>query len=147
MERNGGFTLVELIVVIAILAILAGLAVPSYTGYVRRAEDAEVLASLREVLIAAQAANINGSAISKIEVSGDGMKITVSDANDLDEEFNTQFCGIYGCPLERNNIGVIYSTDVQLINLEHSAYEKGAVWYASDEIAPEGYRGGWNPVK
>ena len=36
-RRNGGFTLVELIVVIAILAILGGVAVPAYSGYVKKA--------------------------------------------------------------------------------------------------------------
>ena len=39
-KANGGFTLVELIVVIAILAILAGVAVPAYSGYVAKAERA-----------------------------------------------------------------------------------------------------------
>ncbi|MBQ3503142.1 MAG: prepilin-type N-terminal cleavage/methylation domain-containing protein [Oscillospiraceae bacterium] len=36
-RANGGFTLVELIVVIAILAILAGVGVPAYSGYIKRA--------------------------------------------------------------------------------------------------------------
>lgn len=39
-KSNGGFTLVELIVVIAILAILATIAVPAYSKYVSKAEDA-----------------------------------------------------------------------------------------------------------
>lgn len=39
-NTEGGFTLVELIVVIAILAILAGVAVPAYTGYIKRAREA-----------------------------------------------------------------------------------------------------------
>ena len=43
MKKNGGFTLVELIVVIAILAILAGVAVPAYSGYVTKAKEAAVL--------------------------------------------------------------------------------------------------------
>lgn len=39
-KKNGGFTLVELIVVIAILAILAGVAVPAYSGYITKAKEA-----------------------------------------------------------------------------------------------------------
>lgn len=39
-KSNGGFTLVELIVVIAILAILAGVAVPAYSGYISKANEA-----------------------------------------------------------------------------------------------------------
>ena len=39
-KKNGGFTLVELIVVIAILAILAGVAVPVYSGYITKANQA-----------------------------------------------------------------------------------------------------------
>lgn len=39
-KSNGGFTLVELIVVIAILGILAVVAVPQYSQYVSRAESA-----------------------------------------------------------------------------------------------------------
>ena len=39
-KKNEGFTLVELIVVIAILAILAGVAVPAYSGYITKANEA-----------------------------------------------------------------------------------------------------------
>lgn len=39
-KSNKGFTLVELIVVIAILAILAGIAVPAYSGYIKKANEA-----------------------------------------------------------------------------------------------------------
>lgn len=39
-NTNRGFTLIELIVVIAILALLAGIAVPAYSGYISKTNDA-----------------------------------------------------------------------------------------------------------
>ena len=40
-KSNGGFTLVELIVVVVILGILAGIAIPSYSQYIAKAESAQ----------------------------------------------------------------------------------------------------------
>lgn len=52
-KKNGGFTLVELIVVIAILAILAGIAVPAYSGYIQKAHEAADVTQLDAIKTAA----------------------------------------------------------------------------------------------
>ena len=68
LRKNGGFTLVELIVVIAILAILGGIAAPAYSGYLRSARKAADLTALAAVKTACVAAMADEGAVTEIIV-------------------------------------------------------------------------------
>ena len=83
MRKNGGFTLVELIVVIAILAILAGIAVPAYSGYIAKAEQAADIQMLSLVATAVQGLSIEeGATVSAIAVDENGtVSVTAADAD------------------------------------------------------------------
>lgn len=106
-HSNGGFTLVELIVVIAILAILAGIAVPAYSGYVEKANkaaDEQLLANLNTAFASAcavngeahQNQNASSTKIILTDADGDGDRETIVLENDnvaIVESFGTFFEG------------------------------------------------------
>lgn len=75
IKKNGGFTLVELIVVIAILAILAGIAVPAYSGYIKKANEAvdnTMLDAVKTAAVFVAVEKDNDVVVSSIEVTADG---------------------------------------------------------------------------
>lgn len=69
IKKNGGFTLVELIVVIAILAILAGIAVPAYSGYIKKANEAADYTALDAVKTAATFAAVELDPDHQVEIT------------------------------------------------------------------------------
>ena len=54
MQRNHGFTLIELMIVVAIVAILSAIAIPAYTQYVARSKLTEAFSGLSGMSVAAQ---------------------------------------------------------------------------------------------
>ena len=90
-KKNGGFTLVELIVVIAILAILAGIAVPAYSGYITKANEAAdmtQLDSFKTAAVFAATEKHSDAQVTKIVVTETSVLVdyTIADGDDQDTE-------------------------------------------------------------
>ena len=133
-KKNGGFTLVELIVVIAILAILAGVAVPAYSGYITRAHDAAVITKLDAISTAIQAADATTDVVSSAEVSDTAVTITfasgATDAQKKDIESN--FMLFYNITGTADSDG---SVTIPSLGLAGTTYVNGATWNGSSWTA------------
>lgn len=95
MNKNGGFTLVELIVVIAILAILAGVAVPAYSGYVDKANQSADITLVRDVEHALTLHYYNNVGQNKTPSSG-YVTLGTTGSSASNEEVTTAMDAVFG---------------------------------------------------
>lgn len=125
-KSNGGFTLVELIVVIAILAILAGVAVPAYSGYIAKANDAAVLSELKAMHTAAQSlCAMDGTYVTEITASAaDSITVKAANGNTYNAEALKEFYQ------PASNLATLIAN--------HSSTETSATWKPV---------GGWNLIE
>lgn len=130
MKKNAGFTLVELIVVIAILGILAGIAIPVYSGYIKRANDAAVEVELSSILTAAEAANATNTVkISKIEVSNGGAVTVTLASGAASTDFYKTFATFQGgCEAVADSATSATVTGLQAKLAASQSYTAGVEW-------------------
>ncbi|MCD7934400.1 MAG: prepilin-type N-terminal cleavage/methylation domain-containing protein [Oscillospiraceae bacterium] len=135
LSAQEGFSLVELIVVIAILAILAAVAVPVYSGYVKKANDAAVTTELSAILTAAQAANAtNANALETITITISGknavVKVAVDSGGSVSETFYDDFASVYSGSTSADDSITISGFGETLSN--SASYTNGATWSSDD---------------
>lgn len=123
MAEKAGFTLVELIVVIAILGILAAVAVPTYSGYIERANDAAAESSATAYLTAAQsAAVLNGTYVTSAKVDAGGKFEFAINSADVGDDVATNFAEFGGAAATNTN-GTITTTN-KVVDLTGTSYEE-----------------------
>ena len=127
-KKNGGFTLVELIVVIAILAILAAVAIPAYSGYITKAQDTGDTTALASIKTAAQGAlaTVSG-AVDYIDVTTDSTGKVASVVAKIGNDSYT--LATNGAEVANNDYSEDFFTFInELPTMKGSFKAKGGIW-------------------
>ena len=90
-KKNGGFTLVELIIVIAILAILSAVAVAGYATYINKANNSAAESFMNNVESHVVLANAMAGEVGAITFETAGDKVTVKVAKVANHGFADDF--------------------------------------------------------
>ena len=97
-KKNGGFTLVELIVVIAILAILAAVAIPAYSGYIDKTNmtlDQTLISDVKQAIeLGYYSGDITEGGF--VVIGGEGTTPSVSEGTISSSQYETALKTVFG---------------------------------------------------
>lgn len=138
-KRKSGFTLVELIVVIAILAILAGVAIPVYSSYITKANEAADYTTLdavkTAVVFVATEKNLPYAfSVKSITVGTNAKQVTV-EYNETAPEGVTQVTTL--------DISAYLGNET----ITYKSGATGATWYAEATTGENAHAQGWTLTK
>jgi type IV pilus assembly protein PilA len=121
-ENEGGFTLIELMVVLLIMAILLAIAIPTFLGVKTGAQDRAVQSNLTNALTSAKAAYANGGTYATTAAA----EVTALAAAEPNISFETT-----AATAGTNNLSVATSTDGQELLLIGQS-QSNTCWAAVD---------------
>ncbi len=85
LDKEEGFTLIELMVVVLIIAVLVAIAIPSFLGFRNRAQDRSAQADLRNTLLGEKAVWVDTGAYTEVEATLKAFEPTLV-TNDTDAD-------------------------------------------------------------
>ena len=145
---KSGFTLVELIVVIAILGILAGIAVPAYSGYIKKANQASDYTQLDAIKTAAvfaftdkqvKAEKYDNTDVKQIDVTAENKinvtPVTGDAVNDLDI---SAYYDMSKFEFKSNTASATWRAAAETTGTGPTAVEHPAGWELTPKPAPSG---------
>ena len=131
-KAEGGFTLIELMIVVAIIGILAAVAIPAYQNYVAKSKFSAALAEVSAVKTGYEIKLADGEALTTIDALGLAATTTANCEFSIPASGGTLQCDIIGGPTAVNDQSII------LTRSETGAWTCAASTVPQDMIGAEG---------
>jgi type IV pilus assembly protein PilA len=151
-DREGGFTLIELMVVVLIIAVLIGIAIPTFLGARQRAQDRAAQSSLRNSLTAAKTIftdaetylNATDTALDSAEPSIDHVATGVASTGAKNVSVNPASAGVwYGAAKSASGTCFFVKDNVASPGADGTTFAKSTNACTGTQAALETYSSSW----
>ncbi len=128
MKSNGGFTLVELIVVLVIMSVLTAITVPAMTGWIDRAKQKQADINARTLYLAARTITAESYAQDEwkeLEAENGG-EITITNESGQSESAEGAIASLAG--IQENYSAEIMIRNGEVVGMHYQAENGFQVW-------------------